>query len=72
MPTYITEECINCAACEAPCPVEAISAGDELFIVDEAACTDCADYADEPECIAACPIEGAILERAPVAAQATG
>ncbi|MCA9637357.1 MAG: 4Fe-4S binding protein, partial [Myxococcales bacterium] len=28
MATHITEECINCGACEPKCPNEAISEGD--------------------------------------------
>ncbi len=32
MATYITEDCINCGACEAECPNEAISKeGDEIY-----------------------------------------
>ncbi len=30
MATMITEECINCGACEPECPNEAISEGDDL------------------------------------------
>ena len=35
----ITDECIACAACEAECPNEAISEGDEFFEIDAAKCT---------------------------------
>ena len=34
MATYITEECINCGACEPECPNEAISEGDDIYVID--------------------------------------
>ena len=33
MATYITEDCINCGACEPECPNEAISEGDEIYVI---------------------------------------
>jgi ferredoxin len=56
MAMTITEECINCAACEAECPNEAITAGDELYIIDASKCTEC-DGEDEKHCISVCPVE---------------
>ena len=32
----ITDECISCGACEPECPNEAISEGDEIYIIDPA------------------------------------
>ena len=29
------DECISCGACEAECPVSAISAGDGKYVIDE-------------------------------------
>ena len=34
MAFMITEECINCGACEPECPNQAISAGEERYIID--------------------------------------
>lgn len=51
----ITDACISCGACEAECPVEAISQGDEHFVIDAGTCTDCG------ACAAVCPTE-AIIE----------
>lgn len=47
----ITEECINCGACEPVCPVNAIKEKDDKRIIDAAACTDCGACVDE------CPVD---------------
>lgn len=47
----INEECISCGACEAECPEEAISEGDERYVIDAAKCTDCGS------CVEVCPTE---------------
>ena len=36
MATMITEECINCGVCEPECPNDAISEGEETFVIDPA------------------------------------
>lgn len=45
MAYVISNECIACGACEAECPVEAISAGD-IYVIDESKCIDCGACAD--------------------------
>ena len=37
----ITDACISCGACEAECPVNCISAGDDKYVIDADACIDC-------------------------------
>lgn len=37
----ISDECISCGACEADCPVNAISAGDGKYVIDAATCIEC-------------------------------
>ena len=61
MAMKITEECINCAACEPECPNEAITEGDELYEIEAAKCTECVGHHDEPQCIDVCPIDEAII-----------
>ncbi|MBP6909371.1 MAG: YfhL family 4Fe-4S dicluster ferredoxin [Acidobacteria bacterium] len=52
----ITEECINCGACEPECPNQAISAGDERYEINPDKCTECVGYFDEPQCASVCPV----------------
>jgi len=55
--TIITEECINCGACEPECPNQAISQGEDIFVIDPALCTECVGFHDEEACNAVCPVE---------------
>jgi ferredoxin len=57
MATIITDECINCGACEPECPNEAISEGDEIYIIDPNLCTECVGHFDEMQCEAVCPVD---------------
>ncbi len=51
MAFVISDDCIACGACEAECPVEAISEGDGKYVIDADACISCGACAD------ACPVE---------------
>lgn len=55
MAHVISDECISCGACEGECPVEAISQGEEIFVIDADTCTDCA------ACVEVCPVEAISL-----------
>ena len=57
MATYITADCINCGACEPECPNEAISEGDEIYLIDPELCTECVGFHDKEACQAVCPVE---------------
>ena len=57
MATMITEECINCGACEPECPNEAISAGDEIYVINPERCTECVGHFAEMQCAAVCPVD---------------
>src|SRR6185503_11551243 len=62
MATYITEECINCGACEPECPNEAISEGDDIYVIDPKLCTECVGFHDHEACQAVCPVECCLPE----------
>lgn len=49
MAFVISDACVSCGACEAQCPVGAISMGDGKFEIDPAKCIDCGS------CAGVCP-----------------
>jgi len=57
MATYITEDCINCGACEPECPNQAISEGEEIYVINPELCTECVGFYDHEACQAVCPVE---------------
>ncbi|MBJ7550408.1 YfhL family 4Fe-4S dicluster ferredoxin [Marinomonas ostreistagni] len=57
MSLMITDECINCDVCEPECPNEAISQGEEIYVIDPAKCTECIGHYDEPQCQQVCPVD---------------
>jgi ferredoxin len=57
MALMITDECINCDVCEPECPNEAISAGEEIYVIDPKKCTECVGHFDEPQCQKVCPVD---------------
>ena len=57
MALTITSECINCDVCEPECPNQAISMGEEFYVIDTARCTECVGHFDEPQCVQVCPVE---------------
>ena len=42
----ISDDCISCGACEAECPVSAISEGDGKYEINPELCTECGSCAD--------------------------
>ncbi|WP_081334786.1 MULTISPECIES: 4Fe-4S binding protein [Bradyrhizobium] len=53
----IASQCTSCSACEPLCPNVAISEKAGIFVIEPAKCTECVGYFDEPQCVAACPVE---------------
>ncbi|MEI8347950.1 MAG: 4Fe-4S binding protein [Pseudomonadota bacterium] len=47
----INAKCVNCGACAAQCPVEAISQGPDIYVIDPVKCIDCG------ACKEVCPSE---------------
>jgi ferredoxin len=60
MAFMITEECINCGACEPECPNQAISAGEERYEIDPQKCTECVGHFDSSRCAEVCPVEACV------------
>jgi len=50
MAYFINDDCINCGQCESECPVNAIAAGDDKYIIDADTCVDCG------ACEGVCPV----------------
>ncbi|MBI4518872.1 MAG: YfhL family 4Fe-4S dicluster ferredoxin [Deltaproteobacteria bacterium] len=72
MSTVITEECINCGACEPECPNTAIYEGgaqwesdgsshpaikDDIYYIVPDKCTECVGFFDQEQCAAVCPVD---------------
>jgi ferredoxin len=55
MARKITEECINCGACEPECPNEAITAGDDIYEIDPDKCDEC-EGKEVVHCVEVCPV----------------
>jgi len=77
MTTKITEECINCGACESECPNVAIYAGtveyewqgvkrralsDDFYYIVPEKCTECVGFFEREACAAACPVDCCIAD----------
>src|SRR5215470_14588780 len=62
MATMITNECINCGACEPECPNNAISQGDPVYVIDPALCTECVGFHDYEACAAVCPVDVCVTD----------
>ncbi len=73
MSTVITEECINCGACEPECPNTAIYEGgaqwemdggepqaalhEDIYYIVPQKCTECVGFFDQEQCAAVCPVD---------------
>ncbi|MCX7890990.1 MAG: YfhL family 4Fe-4S dicluster ferredoxin [Burkholderiales bacterium] len=57
MALMITDACINCDVCEPECPNEAISQGDEIYLIDPERCTECVGHFETPQCREVCPVD---------------
>jgi len=57
MALLITDECINCDVCEPECPNDAISQGEDYYVIDPALCTECVGHFDTSQCVEVCPVE---------------
>lgn len=60
MSLVILDECTSCGACEVGCPNEAISEGDDHYVIDPERCTECVGFHDEPQCASVCPVDAIV------------
>ena len=60
MAYMITDECIACGACEMECPNEAITEGDEIYVIDPDRCTECIPVHEESQCASVCPVDACL------------
>ena len=56
----ITDECISCGACESECKNEAISEGEEYYVIDPSKCTECVGWFESSKCAEICPVDACI------------
>ena len=70
MATVITDECINCGACEPECPNKAITQGEDIFVIDAALCTECVGFHGREACAAVCPVDCCIPDESMVETEA--
>jgi ferredoxin len=52
----ITDACVSCGACVPECPVNCISQGDTIFVIDENVCIECGS------CANVCPVGAPVQE----------
>lgn len=57
MALEITFECINCLACIAECPNDAIYEGEVICHIDPHKCTECVGHFEEQQCREVCPLD---------------
>jgi ferredoxin len=77
MALKITDECINCGACQPECPNEAIFVGGEdyevkgktvsalsqdFYYIAPEKCTECVGFHDEPMCPTVCPTDACVKD----------
>jgi ferredoxin len=57
-----SSDCINCELCEPECPNEAISPGEQSYVIDPDKCTECVGYFEKSRCVQVCPIDCIVLD----------
>lgn len=64
MAYMITRSCIQCGACQAVCPNNAIIENDGTYLIDPALCTECAPVHELRQCAEVCPVKACVADPA--------
>ena len=56
MAYFITDACVKCGTCADTCPIEAITEGEDKYVIDADQCVECGS------CAAVCPNEAIELK----------
>jgi ferredoxin len=56
MAMVITDDCVNCSACEPECPRGAISEAEPHYLIDPEKCTECVEEGASA-CVPFCPVD---------------
>ncbi|MFC1944545.1 YfhL family 4Fe-4S dicluster ferredoxin [Chloroflexota bacterium] len=59
----ITEDCISCGACEPECANDAISEGEETYVIAPDKCTECVGNFESPKCADVCPVDACVPDQ---------
>jgi len=57
----VSSSCTGCSACEPECPNQAIIEKNGTFLIKPEKCTECIGHFDEPQCVAACPVDKTVI-----------
>lgn len=60
MALLINDLCIACDVCLAACPNKAITAGEDIFLINPDLCTECVGHHAVSQCVKVCPVRAIV------------
>jgi ferredoxin len=64
MAYMITRSCIQCGACQAVCPNNAIIEEESIYIINPDLCTECIPVHEARQCAEVCPVQACVSDPA--------